>query len=875
MRLALHRLLANPSALSVLRSAVHSDGAGYCQHCFRSTPTKGQSREYAAKEKEREQHLGSEATAHRTQKLPAATKVDRHAEGASEDGRLDVPQARARLPNAQELEDVERRGHLPSFVRLDLQMATATRHDLHSGNVSSRTQTSLCPTKGKMSNKSWRNRLVTLEQYEYESNFEEPASRGQRLVDDPSHTEDWELWLELIVFRKRHYGARGTMAIYKEIFGRHLQLPTRGLVANQLWDLLVRAGFHDSSVLQETVAYAIRLKQSTGRFWPGMYNGIISISLKQSPNSVYSWHLKLRDNFPPSLCDYQKIFKLSLDWGSSTHFRGLYRDTPLIGMYRTVMWHLCKSQMYTEALEWHDVLLDARDFPARFTDIKPLLDHLAYIGDGLKLENIVRTLAEAKVEVSRVAENFVRRDVTISREIMNRQLGEVHGVRPKHLSDSFCARLFATRLFSVDTVISGLQMMAAGTIGPLSLREIAVRDNCDPGAICHHTDALENAGMSLDSSIFCTLVRCLAVENKRRILKSIVDCDLHPDTYADQNLQERLLAQYYEENDQLKIERTLAVLTTGCSVDDLQMVRMNLSLRCQVTLGRPEKVLAILNELKHLGIPVTARSSRHLRVCWLSKRQVGRGAGETHELTTLIQASQMTLQYGRFVPIIAWREILRRLGMAGRLTEFENLALWLVDWYSSPAAKAALPKRILLSDHGNQVWVKGHLSPEHPPNRDPQRFLNTLFTTAAQHAIVAWGFQHVWKSRRNVRGSKKCTMVETRPRFQWTWGLHLLHKLRKRGVPIRQGEVARICRHRLNTLFGMGRSNRKINRRAKSQPGALGSHTESGYIRKMEAVWGGNLFQVHVWRHIGQGVEKRTGGMPQQVWRQGSVQDED
>lgn len=871
MRLALQRLLASPSALSILRNAVQSGGASFCQYYPSSARSWGQSRGHAAKEKGREPLPQAEAKAFQIRKLPVVTKDHTHAKGAIERSRPATPELHTRRPYTRKPQGVEGAGLSRSTVRPDVQKISVTQDDVHSDIPSSRTQLRL-PIKAEWKNESWRNRLATFEQYQYESDLESPALQGPRLVDEPLNTKGYGLWLELIIFRNRHHGAEGTMVIYKEMFRRGLRLPTQGIVANQLWDLLIRAGFYDSRFLEEIVSYAVRLERFTRRAWPGLYCGIMSIALKKDPDSAYDWHLKLRDAFPPSLGDYQKLFKLSFHWGSSAHLRRLYRDIPLLGMYRTVIWPLCKSQMYDEALRWHDLFFDAKDFPARFSDIRPLLDHLAYIRDGHRLENIVKALTEAKIGVSSVAENFVRRDAAISREIMNRKLGEIHGVGPKHLSDGFCARLFATRLFSIDTIISGLRMVAVEEIGPLSLREIAVRDDCDPGAICDRTDRLKDAGISLDNSTFCHLVRTLAVENKRGILKSIVDSDLHPDTFADYDLQERLLAQYYEGNDQAKIERTLAVFTTGLPVKSLQMVRTNLILRCQVTLGRRERVLATLEHMKYMGIRVSARSSRHLRVCWLSRRQVGRGADRTQELGILIKASRMTMESGGFVPIIAWREIMRRLGMAGRLIEFENLALWLVDWYLRPAAKAAVPKRVLLSGHSGQALIKGPMSPDDSPNRNPSRILNTLFTTAARHAIVAWGFQHFMTSRRNIRRSKTSTVedlprLQWKPQFQWTWGLHLLHKLRERGLHIRKSQVARICRHRLNTLFGIGISKRKINRRARSEQSALDSYAESVYIRKMEAIWGQDLFQVRVWRRVGKNLEKRIGHKPQGIWR--------
>ena len=849
MVLALRRPLTSSSATHALRGAVHSNGAGFCQHFSRSTLYQGQSKRHATQEVGKEQHLEPEAKSSLRRKFSALDEDGRLVNGATERNGPDTRKAHSTLPNAPKVANIKGAGPSRSKVWPELKMQV-THHD-RSGNFSSEVQ---LPIDATRNNDSWRDHLVTIEHYQYESDIEAPAFQGPRLVDDPSHTSDWQLWLELILFRKRHHGAEGIIALCKEVFRKGLRLPTQGGVANQLWGLLMRAGFYDSRFLEEILTYAMHLKHSTTGSWSGLYYGFVSIALKTDPDSAYDWHLKLKNDFPPSLGDYKRIFKLSLDWGSCTHFRVLYKDTPMTGMYRTVIWLLCQSQRYPEAFEWHDILYGARDFPARFTDIKPLLDHLAYTGDAIRLERIVRELAETEIPTLNQTENFIRRrEKTFSREIINRQLAEVHGVSPKHLSDSFCARLFATRMFSVETVISGLMMMATESIGPLSLREIAVRDNCDPGAICSHIDGLRNAGISLGDSVFCTIVRRMALENRREILKSIVDCDLHPDEFADSDLQGRLLAQYFEKYEMLEIERTLAILTVNCLTEDLQKVRMNLILRCQVTLGRTEKVLAILGEMKQIGIPVSAKSSRHMRVLWLSNRQVGRGAGETQELTILIQASWMTMQTGGFVPIIAWREILRRLGMAGRLLEFENLALWLVDWYSSPA-KAAFPERILLAGHGTHPLIEGHASRRGPPHP-----LNTLFTIAALHAIVAWGFQHIFSRPRVITEFRRVREAEDPPSFhsilwfRWKWGLLLLYKLRKRGVPIQKREVARICRHRLNTLFGEGNSNRKINRRARSARSVLTLYSESMYIREMKAIWGRDLFGCR-YVNLGNGI---------------------
>ena len=855
MLLALQRrLLASPSKTSILLSPVQSLFADPCPHHPHPPTSQRQLRRYAAKEDKAEQSKASWLT-----KLSAAPDDDGQDNGASKKNWPHTPQIHARLPDAQGSEDAKGAALSESRVRPTYRIVSTTQRDVLGGNLSSGMQLGL-PSEATRFQEGWRRRLTTFEQYQYQSNFEAPVSQGLRLVDIPSYAQDWQLWLELIVFRRRQHGAKGITWIYREIFRRDLLLPTQGIVADQLWDLLLQAGLHDVGLSEDILVYAIYLKASMKRSWPHFYCGILSIALKADPSLACNWHVKVRDDFPPSLKDYQRLFKLSIDRGTSGYFRDLYVDSPLTGMYGTVIRQLCEFQMYAEALRWHELLYQAGDFPTDFTDIQPLLDHLVYTGEGLRFEKIIRQLAEAKVGIRNVAEDYAQRDKAITREIMNRKLGEVHGIAPAYLSDGFCARIFATQFFSVDTIIKGLHMIAAEVIGPLSLREIAFRDDCDPAAICHHIDILKTAGVYLDNSAFCTIVRTLAVENKGEILKSIVNCDLHPDTFSDDGLQERLLAQYYEEADLLKIERTLTILTTGCPFEKLQGKRMNLILRSQVTLGRQEQVLALIEEMKHLGIAVSPRSSRHLRVRWLSRRQVGHGPERTQELAIIIQASQMTMQSGRFVPITAWREILRRLGMAGRLMEVENLVLWLVDWYSSPAAKAALPNRTLLSTRRGQALVEeDHVSSEESPYFSLQHYLNVLFTTSTRHAFVAWGFQQTGKPRKSIRRLVRSRTageppkLEKIPQIQWTWGLHLLYKLKERGLPIKKSQVARICRHRLDNLFGPGISKRRINRRARAE----NLYSESVYVRKMEDIWGRDLFRVwdkrrrqrrHAWR---------------------------
>lgn len=856
MRPALQRLLESPATVSVLRKVLYSNSCGLCQHYshLTSNEKRGKTEDPDGKGHEAcvdSSILSREAQDHNEAVLNLATPsyllTGQTGSGLrGTEKRNDFSSENRGSSRAEELTDI-------ALESCEESMAKDRRDDSLKAQ-DSRAQIQHGRQQALMKRREWREHLSTFEKFQKESEFETSGLDRSRLIDDASYSEDWLLWLELIRFRRRHAGILGTKAIYMEIFSRGKHIPTKGDTGKELWDLLFQAGHRDPEFLKSAIVYATRLKRSTGTASPRMYVSIVGHALKADPGSALKWHRLIKQEFAPSIENYNKLLRLSASWGSINHLRTLYNDYPLFGMYATAIPELSKMQMYEEAIKWHSLLSDHKDLPLEFNDLKPLLAYFVQTGDSSRVEQIIGDLVRARSPVIDQATKYVR-NLTISRELVSRQLGEIHGVAPKQLSDSFCARLFATRLFAVNTIINGLQMMAVDSIGPLALREIAYRDDCFPPAILRHIDDLKNAGILLDGSLFAHLLQKLVGEDNKVLLKSLVESDLHPDTLDDFNLQENLLAQYYAAEDQLQVERTLAVLTArGSSRQERARLWWNAVLRSHVTLRRLDAVKSILETMQQARISVTSRSSRHLRVHWLTRRKKGKRADRTQELSIIIRATKNTLASGGFVPIIAWREIMRRLGMAGRLVEFENLALWLVDYYASPAGQQSIQPGAPLQSAGYQEGMDARALLK---NKNPSKYLNVLFTIAAQHAIVAWGFQqevkmnsephHALKSfRRLVLGSS----VPYSRQCLWTWGLTLLKRLQERGVPIHQATVARICRHRLTALFAHGTSNRPINRRIKwindMRARAIARYMPISYVREMENIWGGDLFRHQI-----------------------------
>ena len=678
----------------------------------------------------------------------------------------------------------------------------------------------------------WRNRLVTFEQYQYESDLGNAISNSTtpRLVDTPGYGTDFELWLELARFRQRQHGLEGLVAIWKEISRRGLQLPCHGPIAYELWNSLLQLGFEFREILKEIEVYAKKQQESSGIYWPETYFTIVRHHLKTKPQYAYQAHAHLHEHSPPSRKQLKEIFRdIATNDATLGYFRPIYIELGIRGMYDTIVPHLCTLGNYTAALKWHKILLREHDLPSNASVSQPLLHYMALYGKKEHLVKITKGMVNAGVSFPE--QHRYNSSPFISRELMNRQLGETYGVAPKIFSDDFCARLFATKMFTVDIVISGLRVLGVEAIGPLSLRELGSRESSKPSAICGRIDQLKDAGISMGSSTFSTLIRRLALEDKRTLLNNVLTCDLHPDTFDDRNLQESLLVSYQQAGDKRQIERTLAILTMNSPNSSLATEHWNLLLRAYLTLRDLKGIQRTLGAIRELHLMITPRTSSYVRVCMLSRRPVGKLPYSTDDIPLVINIWREVLHSGGVVPPTAWREILKRLGMSGQLKEFEALSLWLANWYSGSASRVSrfnLASAKMRQKGMSTALVPVGLSPRHPLNP-----LRVLFPRVMQQAIISWGFQHGFHDRipRDHLASRPTG------KQSWTWGMRLLQKLRQRGVLIESPAVAKICRQRLISLFGPGLSNRKRNRRVQQ----VNTKHLGHYLDQIRGIWGADL----------------------------------
>ncbi|KAG7007834.1 GPI ethanolamine phosphate transferase 1 [Physcia stellaris] len=634
---------------------------------------------------------------------------------------------------------------------------------------------------------------------------------------------DFELLRQVVLKKSRHGNTRGLKQIWREIQRRKIELPTKGATADQLWGYFVEMGLSHGMILS-VIQYAVDLQQKTKSHWENLYLNIILLELARNSPGTLQMHNRLYKTFPPTAGQFMSLFNMIHRKSNRSPDRMeklqlIYMDLPFSDLYAKIMLRLYQNEDFEGAASWHNVLITKRDIPTDLHLYRPLFRYMVLYGDRTLLATMVKTTVKASVPLP----SFIKHPLPIdagSQELIDQRLAEIHGITPSAISDELCARLFATSCFSIGSVVKLLRIVGVDCINAQSLKEIVVRVNASPKSVRASIAEIETAGLTLDSSTYCSIVKKLATEDDAQLLKNVAQCDLHPETFDDKPLQESLLFNYYASGDQLQVNRTLAILTAKHADRSHPIVYWNLYLRLHLKRKDIQAVDRTLKVMHSSGIPIESTSSSYVRICLLTRRSIGKRPHYIHDLPIITNIWQNVLRSGGVVPCIAWIEILRRLGMTGQLEEYEKLALWLAKYYSGSSAGPSLgllPSHQVMSKWTTRrlINVPSRMNPDE--SRHP---LFVLFPPRVQQAIVAWGFQH---SR--IGG------------LDWRWGLQLLLKLKLFRVSVERPVVAKACKLRLGVLFGSGLPRKLINSKTKAQ----NAHMLGHYIREMEKIGGTSL----------------------------------
>ncbi|KAJ5477298.1 hypothetical protein N7539_007442 [Penicillium diatomitis] len=632
---------------------------------------------------------------------------------------------------------------------------------------------------------------------EFESDIGHCNDIGSRLVDQDEHKNNFELWEELLKFRQRHYGDRGTQDIWEGLRARvtGVQLPVSGVRADLFWLTFTRLGVRRDLFLQDVMDYAIEIYKKDGSSWPHLYHNVVGGLLHRGltkralrwnkifqtsglarPDDVLQLLLPVIQ--PHSLVENaQSWYRVKVDRPSLLlrTFRLLCRAAVGHKIYGRVIATLIQHGYGEGAISIHPFLIARGDEPKTRSEIQPLLDYARMYGfwdENKKLQSY----AQNRFDITSTAPSESSAGET-----------SASASESKPFKDDIGARLLATRALNFDVVLGGMKMLGVSAIGSRSLRELALRAHGSQDVL-DKIKALRQAGISLRDSVFARLVQKLASQSRDILLSDLLHSDQHPDALEDKAVQESLLVSYYMARDMHQYNLALAVLAELYPHDpDL----LDIHFRKHIAAGDWGAASKIVDDLTLRKRSLSADSLDFMAEKVLTPRRPnhrphapsGQPLDTKREVMFVFHVLQRSVQLCGYVNPSFWKELLKRLGMENHWDELRECTLWLVRQYGTENRKLVTATAAAHS-----------MSHDH-------RMLKLIFTPPMQAALVAWGFL-VPVSTANVYNAICFHPKSQEPLIQWVRGILLLRELEEIGLTLHKRVIVGATRHRLATLYG-------------------------------------------------------------------------
>ncbi|KAF2725364.1 hypothetical protein K431DRAFT_204413, partial [Polychaeton citri CBS 116435] len=647
-----------------------------------------------------------------------------------------------------------------------------------------------------------------------------------RLVDIPEHAHDYTLWCKILQFRERIHGEKGVLEVWEGMRRRRVDLPTDGPHGDLFW----RAFVHNSKVdlareeeaseehlLPRIVQYATDLKARTSSEYENIAALVLGRVLRLRPALFHAYLRKLEVGQLLHRSTMTKVANdvlLSVDVQRArrvfTHSYAKIETNPCYDIF--IKAALAKNNVRA-ALGWHRVFLKNGDFPSEAFGASEEVRHLCELSktslDNLDDLPLIRNESAAP----------------FSRASMNEVLGEVHGIKPREFSDNFCARIFATSAFSLEFAIRSLHFLGVKAIGPLSLRELALRTS-SPEEFCDKLEGLKSGGIQVANTVFSRMVLQTAHSNQPYLFKALIESDQHPESYEDVALQQSLLAALLKKGDFTKVDLTLSALSLHGQYTSQEA--WNSLLQHYISdQNRHNSIPRLLHQMQAQTLPLTTDTLEQMLVALLPPRRKGKRPViqprpswmEFDPVDLLANASVYGLKLGEHaVPFSLWKEVLQRYGMEHRFSEVKKLTIWLADY---------------MEKHGGLNAD----TPEGSSKFDLKSLRKRIFTTQFRQALFTWGFRAAGKRGELVPRFGGSDRAEDQP---WAQGLVLLRGLRDIGLGVKTVDVREAITLRLWILFGPAYSTLAINNEMKRRNGI----PLATYIRQANEIWDHPIFAV-------------------------------
>lgn len=768
----------------------------------------------------------------------------------------------------------------PDVLRVLRQLICSSSSSISTGNIWYRNKKSCCRWQHASAQKG----------IDHTQGDEENSAKGSRhssvsLANNSGHGKGWqslnnkvrfrdtnvdeaaerqsttpEQWLATVSQQDRLKGRHGVRTVLQQM---RKQLRTNGahsLVHNTLpgrfWSILSKY----STLHEEVIDFAIEVRERSGLQHSHLWRKIIASNLKGAPSETLQLHNRMRLN---GITNDGQLARLGqqvpLNSACLAVFREIYLSSTDRDCYDILIQRLTKAGLHDQAVSWHKLLVEQGDLPSNDMKKHPFVRQIEIGGLSKATGNSIQALGRVSVASGeKVAETQTKlqsispvpqpNSPRLTREIMSRILGDVHGVTPLDISDRLCARFFATAAFPVDFVITGLAAFGVNEIGPLAFRQLALR--CETTTeLLDKVRRIKEARLTVHPGVFCTAILRLANESREVLLRNLLSSDQHPDVIADKATQIRLLKKHVKERDWPSAHWTLYVLTHFHSEKSNEawdhLVQYHAKESDWTTFS------AVLDDVLANSVWISQTTISQILKCRLRARRPAHAPimlpDAPDELLHLTNFMRGLLKIGYIPTPTLWSELIRRFGKTNRWDELSRLLLWLAQKYSpysvvTSAVDQSIPAEHSLQQRRFNRWHMNKARERTYTPTDQRHPLQQLFPLAMQRAIVDWGFKSGYHDlekffHRRLQDDAKKNGLDTYsfrsgcqykelfskisndmpgPENYPLRGLILLRQLQDQGVHVDAATVRQAAKNRLWLLYGPGGiSNVKGNRRAR------------------------------------------------------------
>lgn len=596
-----------------------------------------------------------------------------------------------------------------------------------------------------------------------------PRQRSDNILDCTiqmppiaQHPKSWLEYLEQLKFR---YGSKGIDKVWEQIKERRLCFGPEEPSAIQMWTALFTAFKDRPDKLEEVINYSAQLYRTTWRHWTALLDLLEDVMLhilRQHPEHSLNIYALLRDSGLSAKIDAKNCIIATAE---SVDISAAFRCFQWIYIYGT------DRNLYDDSLNilqssdasyrtiaaWHKFLLSQGDGPSDSFKRRPLV---------LSLLRKSTHANEASVAITKVSQPAIKTIEVgkMEEEPLDSVIAELDGVKQKSVTDAFCARVFATGGFSNAFLLAGLSVLGLDTIGPLAMRELAARSH----NIADFQEAMRivrERNISITKCVFSKALNTFAEEDRQDMFDRMVQSDRHPDTYEDRELLEKLADHHLAKKESLEAHTILAILSLSSQHRD--EYQWNLLLQAEARAHQPQRVSSVITDMMGRDLHIDDASISGIRTNLLRPRKAGnrpitqdsRQVNFGDDLTEVTNLLLTLARYGTSIHVSHWKELMKRYGMAGRMSGLRFLSLELID------------QHLATPDSPSQVFRIG--SP-----------LRTLFNRTLQRAIVTWGFRSDEMSQWRPRASIPSKTGSDSSADGWLQGLSLLAQMRDTGLPI-------------------------------------------------------------------------------------------